>query len=86
MQLEFSFFKEDEDDISHLHSRVDEVSDSLSKVRKRLFAEISSLKKLCKELMQENLDMRAAIDKLSGKEAALTYLEDGCLFKMSVDE
>jgi len=57
MLLDLDFLQE-EDELAFTQKRIDEVENSLDKVRKRLFAEVGALKKLSAVLVHENLEMK----------------------------
>jgi len=58
MLLDLSFTQE-EDALAYTQKRVDEIEESLDKVRKRLFAEVGALKKICSLLIHENEEIKS---------------------------
>jgi len=81
-QLEFDLFTEESIDcrLDTIHRQVNELSDSCGKVRRKLFGELGSLKKICKLLLEDNLAMRKAIAELDGKVGEWAYCDNEELF------
>ena len=56
VQLEFSLYQDEDpkDPLSLMSSRIDQIEESMGKVRRKLFCEISELKKLITQLKETN--------------------------------
>jgi hypothetical protein len=83
VQLEFNLeCKSDEELRAELmQKQIDALSDSLTKVRKKLFAEVGALKKVLGEVLIENDHLKDILRKdKHGKTEWLYKTEDGCLF------
>jgi hypothetical protein len=81
-QLEFDLFTDQtiECRLDMVSRQVNELSDSCGKVRRKLFGEVGSLKKICKMLIQENMVMRKAIAEMGGAVGEWSYCSDEELF------
>jgi hypothetical protein len=81
-QLEFDLFSDQtiECRLDMVHRQINEVSDSCGKVRRKLFAELGYLKKICKLLMQDNLSLKKALNEMGGQVGEWSYFQDDELF------
>lgn len=63
IQLEFNIIDENEDDvkISFLQKQIDKLNESMGKIRKKLFSQVTQLERLCFELKLENQELRKVI-------------------------
>ncbi len=78
---QLDFFSQEEDEPTRLQRQVDELCESMGKVRRKLFAEVGSLKKVCQMLIKENQELRKAVGALNGEVVEWTYDYEGYLFK-----
>lgn len=76
IQLEFNTEDESECDakVRFLQKQIDTLNESMGKVRRKLFAQVGQLEKICLELKSENQELRKA---LQGKCNASTEWEYG---------
>ena len=62
-QLEFVVDELDiETKLSRMQHKIDAIDESMGKVRRRLFAQIGELQKLCLSIQQENQELRAILN------------------------
>ncbi len=63
IQLEFNIGEENEVDarISFLQKQIDSMNESMGKVRRKLFSQVTQLEKLCKELKLENKELKKVV-------------------------
>lgn len=74
IQLEFDIYKEEDDRrIFILQKQIDEVLESFGKVRRKLFAEVGELKKICSQLQLENIDLRSQVMEMRGDKFNWVY-------------
>ena len=81
VQLEFSIFDETDTEvrIRQLQSQIDEMEESMGKVRRRLFYQLSEVQKICFNLQNENLELKKIIKEIKN-ETSDTILEEKSLF------
>jgi hypothetical protein len=84
IQLEFDLHFVDPQDKKFilLQKQIDTMEESMGKVRRKLFAEWQSVKKLCEELKQENECLKSMILEMKSKKNEWSYGKDGSLFCM----
>ena len=82
LQLEFNIDKKspEEFQIYLMQKQIDQMSDSLGKVRRRLFSEMGEMKKLYGELHKENLELKTIVKELTHEKTEWTYGQNGYLF------
>lgn len=82
IQLEFPI--KDETDveikINYVQKENALLRESLRKIQKRLFAEVSDLRKLCIMEMQEKEELKSLVRKMINEKAEWLYGEANCLF------
>jgi hypothetical protein len=78
MQIEFNF---DDDVEGRLQRQIDEINESARKVRKKLFAEIGQLKKLCTNLATQNFELKNKLNHITKEDDVWVYKEGCELFK-----
>lgn len=85
VQLEFNLDGKSDEDVrfSHIQKQVDEMSVSVGKVRKRLFAELSEVKKLCADLVHQNEALKKELADLKDQKTEWLYCQDGFLLKQA---
>lgn len=82
VQLEFSIQDENEADakIQFLQKQIDTMSESMDKVRRKLFAQMGEIQKLCQTLKQENQELRLALLNKNSEEEIWEYGQGEHLF------
>ncbi|MEN6512242.1 MAG: hypothetical protein ABFD00_10500 [Chloroherpetonaceae bacterium] len=82
IQLEFNLENKTNEEIqlSILQKQVDQMNDSMGKVRRKLFSELGEVKKICSELQQENYDLKNLIKELKNEKTSWLYKTEGRLF------
>ncbi len=53
--------------LSQMQKQIDEMSESIGKVRRKLFSEMGELKKLCAELQNENKQLKILLKELKNE-------------------
>ncbi len=66
-----------------MQKQINEMSDSMGKVRRRLFSEIGEMKKICAALQKENDDLKAALKEVKHGKSQWSYGHDGNLFDIT---
>lgn len=82
IQLELNIENEspEETRLSQMQKQIDEMSESIGKVRRKLFSEMGELKKLCAELQNENKQLKILLKELKNERTEWSYGQEGCLF------
>jgi len=85
IQMEFSTQNgtELEQKLALLNKRLDDMHESLHKQRKKLFAEMCYLKKLCGSLEIENRELQAKIREVADEKIEWEYGRGDCLFDVA---
>lgn len=88
VQLEFNIENKSDEELRFdmMQKQIDAFCDSMGKVRKKLFAEQTELKKLCAKLHAENQQMKDILDKIHHEKIEWVYAQDGCLFDVRKPE
>jgi Tfp pilus assembly protein PilO len=78
LQLEFNFENkaEIEVELEYMRKQIAEMHESMGKVRRKMFAELGELKKLCSGLKDELADLKV-------ENIEFTYGQEGSLFNVS---
>lgn len=86
IQLEFNLINESESDIklSCMQKQIDEMKESMGKVRRKLFSQMGEIQKLCLSLKTENEDLRSQLKELKNEKAQWIYNEKDSLFAISI--
>lgn len=84
IQLEINFKNENESDyrISQMETQLNQMHESMGKVRRKIFSEVGELKKLCQSLKEENESLKIALKELLNEKNTWEYGKDNCLFKI----
>ncbi len=84
IQLEFNLDNKSaqEIELSIMKKQIDQMSESMGKVRRCLFAEMGQMKKLYIQLQKENIDLKATLRELMNEKPEWVYAQDGCLFEL----
>ncbi len=82
VQLEFNFENKTPEEMTvyMMQKQVDKACISMEKVRKKLFAELGEVKKLCAIMKQDNEDLRSKLKEFTNVKTEWTYGQNGCLF------
>lgn len=82
IQLELNIKNESEEDVklSAMQKQIDAMSDSMGKVRRKLFAEVSEMKKQVATLQSENQLLKDILRDLKNEKTQWSYGENGFLF------
>jgi hypothetical protein len=82
-QLELNFDNENDNDrkLSHMQKQIDEMCESMGKVRRKLFSQMGELQKTCAILQQENETLRNMIKEKENRE--WSYLRNDSLFELN---
>jgi hypothetical protein len=83
-QLEFNLEDKTPDEMKLylMQKRLDEFCLSMDKVRRKLFAELSDVKRVCADVQEENRELKKALYKLSGQREEWVYLQGDYLFEL----
>lgn len=81
-QLELNFDGKSEDEMALflMQKQINEMSDSMGKVRRRLFSELGEVKKVLADLKRENESLREMLKELSHENTEWTYGHGDNLF------
>ncbi len=80
IQLEFQIDAEEDVRFSNMKKQIDALNDSMGKVRRKLFAELTEIKKLYTALKIENESMRSILSEMNHEKTQWAYGQNGCLF------
>lgn len=85
IQLEFNLKDESEVEVQmrYMKQQLDDLSFSLGKRSRRIFAEISYIKKKCFELESENHELKESLRIMNNQKTEWVYGSNGCLFEAS---
>lgn len=81
-QLELNFDEKSDEEMSLflMQKQIDEMSESMGKVRRRLFSELSEVKKLLSEIKRENESLREMLREKANENTEWTYGQQDYLF------
>ncbi len=65
-----------------MQKQIDALCESLTKTRKKLFAEVGALKKMLGEILIENDRLKDALSKTNHEKVEWLYKQDECLFEV----
>jgi hypothetical protein len=85
VQLELNIQNAPESDVrlALMQKQIDGIHDSMGKVRRRIFAEVSEMKKLYVSLQQENEMLKNELALLKDQKTEWLYCQDGFLLKQA---
>lgn len=85
IQLELNIHAESQEDfkLSCMQKQIDEICVSMGKVRRKLFAEMGEVKKLCHSLERENKELKSLLEDLKNEKVKWVYAQEGYLFNVS---
>lgn len=81
LELNLEAKTSDEMQLHYLLSKMNEIQESFGKTRRKLFAELSETKEICKTVQKENEALRRLLNEQSGKTPEWAYLQNGLLFE-----
>ncbi len=83
-QLEFNLYSETEEDfkLSSMQKQIDEMNESVGKVRRKLFAEMTELKKAVALLKEQNYNLSCQVKELKQEKTEWVYAKEDCLFEV----
>ena len=82
IQLEFNVDNESESDVkfSLMQKQIDVMNESMGKVRRKLFGEMSEMKKNYQELKNENEALKQQLKEIKNEKDEWYYTKEGALF------
>jgi len=82
IQLEFNLEDKTPEELKvyYLQKQIQEMNESLGKMRRRMFAEIGELKKVFAKVLSENELLKSQVKELKNEREEWTYKENGSLF------
>jgi len=85
IQLEFNLENRSPEEMQMytMQKQVDQMCESMGKVRKKLFAELGEIKKICYNLKKENDDLKSILKDLKNERTDWIYGQNGCLVDVS---
>lgn len=88
VQLEFNMEDKSSEELqlSMMQKQIDQISISMDKVRRKLFAEIGEMKRLYAELQKENQELKNILSEANHGKTQWTYGQDDCLFDVQEPE
>jgi len=63
-----------------MQQQIDNLADSMGKVRRKLFSELGEIKKLYFDVQKENEELKAKLQELCYGKTEWIYGQNGCLF------
>jgi hypothetical protein len=84
IQLEFNFYGESAENrrFAQMEEQIREIKESTDKVRRKLFSDMSELKKALFYLKCENHELKQKINNILGEKAEWNYLCNENLFEL----
>lgn len=82
VQLEFNIENKSSEEMQLLlmQKQIDQMSDSMGKVRRKLFSEMSEMKRLFSDLQRENQELKTMLKEIKNEKTQWIYGQEGCLF------
>ncbi len=82
IQLEFNLENETETDfrLSFMQRQIDEMNNSMGKVRRKIFSEVGELKKMCITLQAENSALKSSLMEITNQKEKWVYNRSNLLF------
>lgn len=65
-----------------MQKQIDQMCESMGKVRRKLFSELGEMKKVCSELQKENEELKSVLKELKNEKTKTEWIygQNGCLF------
>lgn len=85
-QLELNLEDKNNEDLKlfHMQKQLDAMNESMGKVRRKLFSELTEMKKLLGLITQENESLKVTVHKLQNQKQEWAYTQDDFLFKTAI--
>ena len=80
LELNLEGKSDEEMQLYTMQKQLDDMIESMGKVRRRLFSEISEMKKICLNLQQENENLKNILNELNDGKTEWNYQKNGYLF------
>jgi hypothetical protein len=82
IQLEFNIDGKSPEELRlhHMQLQINQMNESMGKVRRKLFSEVSEMKKLYVDLQKENEGLKSTLRKMNNEESIWVYGQEGSLF------
>jgi len=82
VQLEFNIDDKSESEVKLdiMQKQIDEMHNSMGKVRRKIFSEVSEMKKLYAELLKQNEELKNTIREMKNEKTQWVYEKEDCLF------
>lgn len=68
--------------LAEMQRQLDFMSESVGKVRRKLFSEMGEVKKMCVSLQEENRELKRMLRKLTNEKTEWIYGQNDCLFEV----
>lgn len=83
-QLEFNIEDKSLEEMKfyYMQKQIDAMVDSMGKVRRKLFSEMTEFKKIFYELKKENEELKSQLNILNNKKTEWSYSQNGNLFEL----
>jgi len=65
-----------------MQAQIDAMHESMGKVRRKLFAEMTAVKRICEELQRENATLKASVNDQAISKVEWIYGRPGSLFEI----
>lgn len=88
VQLEFNIDNKSSQEMSldAMQKQIDQMSVSMDKVRRKLFAELGEMKRLYADLQKQNEELKNILRNTSYEKTQWSYGQKGCLFDVQESE
>jgi septation ring formation regulator EzrA len=88
VQLKFNINNESNEDFrfSSMQKQIDDMNESMGKIRRKLFSQMGDLKKICEVLRKENEKLKNVIKEMKNEKFEWTYEKDYCLFDVQENQ
>jgi len=82
IQLEFNIENKSPEELRLflMEKQIQEMNDSMGKVRRKLFSEMGEMKKLFYELQKETYELKMMLKEIKNEKIEWTYGQNDCLF------
>lgn len=84
LELNIDNFSRDDLRLQEMQKQIDSVCESMGKVRRKLFSEMSEMKKIISELQTQNIELREKLRQMSNERVEWDYRKEDCLFDIRV--
>lgn len=84
LELNIDNFSRDDLRLQEMQKQIDSVCESMGKVRRKLFSEMSEMKKIISELQTQNIELREKLRQMSNERVDWDYRKEDCLFDIRV--